>query len=517
VGCYRNQLILIDSKNVEMGQDIGDNYDNLMESDKNYSDTDYKPKIKNKAKKNKLLNADSITPTSKVDKFTKPKVSTDENPKHVEMGKDIWNDYDNLMESDKNASDTDYKKKIKNKAKKNKLPNADSLTPTSKVDKVNKPKASTDENPNFKGFRALLPFLKYKNDNKIFECTICNETFEKKIDMFQHLKSTHDSEITQKIAATKKKSFSKEHIDKRMDIVKSQCGNHSIGSMAMMVKLSTATIKDRIRKENMVFTKQEGECYFCVKKKSHLEPRDKKYDTETFLYLKFNKEEKMFYCSICNRSGTGRTVLLRHIKATHQKAAKQEEMVFPNKRNNCEDGTCKEIYGSQKREFWCKQCGEKRENDPKQKQFKLCPDCGKSVTFLKYHRETMHSAEKDKCPKCELEFSNIHYLKYHIKNVHEKVPCPQCGKLFGLGKGMSRHIDTQHTSNDEKKFRCDECGKTFITSHRLKNHQNIHTGEKPYKCKFCSTCFASSETRYKHQKRHLGTNHQSSSKKLIIP
>ena len=65
-----------------------------------------------------MLNADSITPTSKVDKFTKPKVSTDENPKHVEMGKDIWNDYDNLMESDKNASDTDYKKKIKNKAKK---------------------------------------------------------------------------------------------------------------------------------------------------------------------------------------------------------------------------------------------------------------------------------------------------------------------------------------------------------------------------------------------------------------
>ena len=131
--------------------------------------------------------------------------------------------------------------------------------------------------------------------------------------------------------------------------------------------------------------------------------------------------------------------------------------------------------------------------------------------------ETMHSAEKHNCSKCELEFSNIHYLKDHIKNVHEKVPCPQCGKLFGLGKGMSRHIDTQHTSNDEKKYKCDECGKAFITNERLKYHKNIHEGVKPYKCKFCSTCFASSETRYKHQKRHLGTNHRSSSKKLNMP
>ena len=135
--------------------------------------------------------------------------------KNVEMGQDIWDDYDNLMESD-----TDYKPKIKNKAKKNKFPNADSMTLTSKVDKVTNSKVSMGENPNYKGFRALIPFLRYKNDHEIFECTICNKTFEKKIDMFQHLKSTHDSEITQKIAATKKKSFSKEHIDKMMDIVK---------------------------------------------------------------------------------------------------------------------------------------------------------------------------------------------------------------------------------------------------------------------------------------------------------
>ena len=518
VDSYRNQLILIDSKNVEM-QDNWDGFDNLpqeseVESSKNDSDTDYKPKVRNKKKK--LPNSDSITPTYKVDKVTKPMVSTDETPDFKGFDKESDN------ESVQNKSDSDFEPDIGKKT--GKKAKTETKTKCKLLKNAKTTKAKTSKSTKIAHLsRDMIPYMKYSNGNTVFECTICNETFEKKLDMFQHLKSTHDGEITQKIAETEKKSFSKEHINKIMDIVKSQCGDHSLNSMAEMVKLNTTTVRTRIRKEGIVFAKQDGECYFCVLKKSHLKSKDcvKSFpnDTTAFLYLKYNKEEKLFYCSICNRSaqGTsnGRTSLLCHIKTIHQKTEKLEEIVLPNKHNNCEDGTCKEIYGSIKRDLWCKQCGEKRENDSKQ--FKVCPDCGKSVRGLKWHMETMHSAEKHKCSKCEIEFSNIHYLKDHIKNVHEKVPCTQCGKLFGLGKGMSRHIDTQHTSNDEKKFRCDECGKTFISNDRLKDHKNIHTGEKPYKCKFCSACFASSGTRYKHQRHHLGTNHRSSSKKLIIP
>ena len=527
VGSYRDQLILIDSKNVEMQEDNWDDFDNLpqeseVESGKNDSDTEYKPKVKNKKKK--LPNADSMTPTSKVDKVIKPKVSTYENPNFIGFRALLPSlKYNNNKESNEESvqdnSDSDFEPDIGKKTGK-KAKTKRKLLRDAKTTKAKTSKSTKIAHLN----RDMIPYMKYSNDNTVFECTICNETFEKKLDMFQHLKSTHDSEITQKIVETKKKSFSTEHIDKMMDIVKSQCGNHSINSMAQMVKLNTTTVRIRIRKEGIVFEKQDGECYFCVLKKSNMESIDfvKSLPNDTtFLYLKYNKEENLYYCSICNRSsqGTskGRAILLCHIKLIHQKTEKLEEIVLPNKQSNCGDGTCKEIYGFKKRDLWCKQCGEKRENDPKQKQFKLCPDCGKSFRGLKWHRETMHSKEKQKCSKCELEFSNIHYLKDHIKNVHEKVPCPQCGKLFGLGKGMSRHIDTQHTSNDEKKYKCDECGKAFISNERLKYHKNIHEGVKPYKCKFCSTCFASSETRYKHQKRHLGTNHRSSSKKLNMP
>ena len=55
VSCYKSRLLLIETKHIEM-QDDWDNYDNLpqeseIECDKSDSDTKYKPKIGNKAKK----------------------------------------------------------------------------------------------------------------------------------------------------------------------------------------------------------------------------------------------------------------------------------------------------------------------------------------------------------------------------------------------------------------------------------------------------------------------------------
>ena len=83
-------------------------------------------------------------------------------------------------------------------------------------------------------------------------------------------------------------------------------------------------------------------------------------------------------------------------------------MVIPKKGNDCEDGTCKEIYGAKKRELWCKQCDEKRKTISSNKkkestimrsrlqEYVLCPDCGRTVKGLKWHRETMHSTKKTK-------------------------------------------------------------------------------------------------------------------------
>jgi uncharacterized Zn-finger protein len=104
---------------------------------------------------------------------------------------------------------------------------------------------------------------------------------------------------------------------------------------------------------------------------------------------------------------------------------------------------------------------------------------------------------------CQYPLINYLGITDHIKKVHEKIPCTQCGKLYGASV-MKRHIQAQHTPNDQKKFKCEVCGKGFITKDRLSDHNNIHTGEKPHKCKFCSACFASKGTWHMHQRSHLG-------------
>ena len=103
-------------------------------------------------------------------------------------------------------------------------------------------------------------------------------------------------------------------------------------------------------------------------------------------------------------------------------------------------------------------------------------------------------------------------LKEHIRLVHEKIPCIECGKLVGPGRLMKDHIASVHTPNDQKKYKCEVCGKGFSTARNLNDHINIHTGEKPYKCKFCSACFASRGNHLAHQKSHLGYSRNSSKK-----
>ena len=68
----------------------------------------------------------------------------------------------------------------------------------------------------------------------------------------------------------------------------------------------------------------------------------------------------------------------------------------------------------------------------------------KSVTLLKRHLRDLHG-EKQKCPHCDLLTVR---LKDHIYQVHEKKPCPDCGKLF-TDVRMKMHIMSVHTPDDQ--------------------------------------------------------------------
>ena len=72
--------------------------------------------------------------------------------------------------------------------------------------------------------------------------------------------------------------FRKAEVDKILETVKSQCGNHSFRSMAEILNISTASMRNRIRKGGIALSKQEGECYFCESKNIDSGEKSKRSD-----------------------------------------------------------------------------------------------------------------------------------------------------------------------------------------------------------------------------------------------
>ena len=320
--------------------------------------------------------------------------------------------------------------------------------------------------------------------------------------------------------------------DEKFELVRNQCGSHSLTMMSNMLNMNTVNIKRRMKDAGLNFPEKSNhdcpntqclDCYFCNLKKE-TENID---NSLLFPFLNLNSEGSNkgmpFECTICNYKAKIRATLFTHIKSLHKNEIHERASSGTKLEGqyDCGTGTCKNIYYKmEEKKYWCQKCFRISQIPKPEKpktvkpvqavKRKLCPECGASVTSLKTHLSRHHS-EPQTCPHCGKVLNGLVAMKDHISTVHEKVPCAQCGKLVGPKK-MNFHIESNHTPNDQKKYRCDVCGKGFSSSDRLRDHRHLHTGEKPYKCKFCSSCFASKGNHAMHEKGHLGYKRDQSKK-----
>ena len=251
------------------------------------------------------------------------------------------------------------------------------------------------------------------------------------------------------------------------------------------------------------------------KKKSFIKNPD---DIFLYPYVKYIRltgttgtHETEVQCLCCNGYTQRKALVFRHLRTVHKSEIDWNKE--PEKIYDCETRVCKNLYGSWFKQLWCTQCialakmkrkesQRKRKTGPNRvKYYQLCPDCGKNVENLSNHMQT-HRTEELKCPQCDTVLKHLKGLKDHIKSVHEKEPCIECGKLISHNK-MKLHLQG-HAPDSEKKYKCEVCGKGFVETHRLQDHMNIHTGEKPYKCKYCSNRFASRGNQRMHERNHEG-------------
>jgi transcription elongation factor Elf1 len=132
------------------------------------------------------------------------------------------------------------------------------------------------------------------------------------------------------------------------------------------------------------------------------------------------------------------------------------------------------------------------------KSFQVCHLCGKAVTSIYMHKKSVHHIDQLDCQICQRTFKNKLQLSRHL-SVHSKIPCELCGEMIDR-KRKSVHVQTKHMKPEDREFKCHLCSKGFVTSQRLSDHVNTHTGQRPYICQSCGKSFASHGNFYSHKK-----------------
>ncbi|CAH0404108.1 unnamed protein product [Chilo suppressalis] len=152
---------------------------------------------------------------------------------------------------------------------------------------------------------------------------------------------------------------------------------------------------------------------------------------------------------------------------------------------------------------------------------KVCDRSYKSRASYRRHVEDKHSTwciENAYCVQCDKKFSSIITYKRHIatNSTHaaeirgdkslEKVPCPDCGRLYSRKCYMENHY--RHVHLKQSPYHCHYCDKDFLNRTRYRDHMKYsHEGMEKVKNKLCNICgrgFAANRTLVNHIRTHSG-------------
>lgn len=69
----------------------------------------------------------------------------------------------------------------------------------------------------------------------------------------------------------------------------------------------------------------------------------------------------------------------------------------------------------------------------------------------------------------------------------------------------------------QRPHKCAECNKTFLSTSKLKQHLNIHSGARPFKCQHCPKDFTNFPNWLKHTRRRHKVDHKTGEKLMVMP
>ena len=135
----------------------------------------------------------------------------------------------------------------------------------------------------------------------------------------------------------------------------------------------------------------------------------------------------------------------------------------------------------------------------------VCDDCGLVFDHwykVNAHKARVHDSDKYQCSFCSTEIRGKYNLRRHERSHTEdknKV-CPECHKTV---RYLKLHLKTMHLSNELKPHKCTNCDKGFSSYKGLKEHLLIHSEVRAFRCRFCNFASKTPGNRTKHElQRH---------------
>ena len=220
-----------------------------------------------------------------------------------------------------------------------------------------------------------------------------------------------------------------------------------------------------------------------------LKPLTCKLCSKTFPYIskltehmRFHNKEKLFNCSICEKSFFTQSNVNKHIKEIHQK-------IKPVAKHACSLCSKTFTYNSRLVDHMRTHLKEKSVS------CYLCEKKFYSQSNVNKHINEVHRKLKlFACTLCDKSFATRPHLETHVDGVHKKLnlyACTLCDKSFSVKSNLNAHM-SRHVKVEL--LECDQCEKQFSSKKGLNYHvDSVHKQLRPFCCQICGRSFATNK------------------------
>ena len=346
----------------------------------------------------------------------------------------------------------------------------------------------------------------------------------------------------------------KQLTDEMIDIIKARCGKHSVFSMSTILNVKKSALEYILRMNPVIFSEQEGKCFFCEKNQLLVENGSQEPSTHVDEKYRYITQEDIELvkrqcgehpvAAISEYLNVGPSSLKRRLRKLEE-----EKVVFSKHRGNChfcENGCrvrTKNIITNEMIDAVKTQCGKHRLSSMCNL-LKVTKPCLKSwieqngnamskdiITDCKFCQMETNEDKIIECPTCKATFeTKKHYLLHISKEGHGKkykktpnskkqkrrdgaadaayfsdlpFPCKICNKRFAQDYYLVMHIKNRHER--KKTFLCSMCPISFTVGWRLERHvQTVHENKKPFKCAKCDYSTHYKQSLTNHISTHEG-------------